>query len=63
MVLASLIGAFLLPLAGCGSMNGVFLQRTRDGRPHVFRNRIASPDDYRYHERHATGIGSHVGGG
>jgi hypothetical protein len=54
------VGVFLVALAGCRSTGNAYLQTTRDNQPHASRNRIASPDDYRVHERHASGIESQV---
>jgi len=46
---------------GCAAKSGPYFQKTRQGQAHSQNDRIYNPNDYRYnHERHDTGIDSHV---
>ena len=44
----ALIAGFALMSTGCASTGGPYFQRTRDHKPHVQRDRIHNPADYRY---------------
>ena len=45
---AALLTGVLSLSAGCATANGRYFQRSRENKPHVFRNRIYNPADYRY---------------
>jgi len=45
---------------GCAAKSGPYFQKTRQGQAHSQRGRIHNPGDYRYHERHDTGVDSHT---
>ena len=48
-VLAIVMLAGLIPLSsGCARGEGRYFTTSREGQPHVFRNRIHNPADYRY---------------
>lgn len=44
----ALVTGALFPSVGCATTSGLYFQRTRESKPHVFRNRIYNPADYRY---------------
>ena len=44
----ALLAGVLSPSIGCSTTSGRYFQRTRENKPHVFRNRIYNPADYRY---------------
>jgi len=59
-VLAAAACVALAMTSGCASNGGPYFQKTRQGQAHSQNDRIYNPNDYRYHERHATGIDSHT---
>ena len=52
MVCSLMVGCFLACLlslaSGCSEAGGNYFQSSRETKPHVFRNRIYNPADYRY---------------
>jgi len=55
----ALVVATLLLVSGCASHGGRYFQQSEDRKVHVMKNRIYNPGDYR-HERHDSGVASHV---
>ena len=47
LAVALLAGIVSLP-SGCASTGGPYFERSRENKPHVFRNRVYNPNDARY---------------